>query len=161
MSDKWSDEQREAVNRWQNKDSSERHPHDLLPNGSQGYDRGVSEEECASMRELFKQQPENTVKSMVGSEFDYSETTIGEHVFDRCNHEIAESPADSPMGTIDPDDFVTDQECATMRSYYFSDGDEEITNVEARFDKSYGQVYHHLVGRCTCDHDESDIRSVE
>jgi len=161
MSDGWSDEQREAIDRWNDKDQSERHPHDLLPNGSQGYDRGVGEDECASMRQFFKSHPDKTIKSMVEVEFEYSQTTIAEHVFNRCNHSIEEEPADSPMGTIDPEDFVTNQQCADMRSFYFGEGDEEITNVEAQFDKTYGQVYHHLVGRCKCDHDQVDIRSVE
>lgn len=157
--DDWTDEQREAINRWNEKDRENRHPHDLLPNGSQGYNRGVSDDECASMRVYFKNHADTTIKSMVDTEFEYSQTTIAEHVFDRCNHNIEEEPAESPMGSIDADDFVTDAQCASMRRFYWNDGDEEITAVEAKFDKTYGQVYHHLVGRCQCDHDQVDIRS--
>lgn len=161
MTHEWSEDQREAIERWNEKGSGERHPHDLLPNGSQGYNRGVSEEECASMRQFFKSNPDTTIKEMVDDEFEYSQTTIAEHVFNRCNHEIEEDAAESPMGSIDPEDFVTDDECRRMRVYYWNGGHEEITEVQAEFENTYGQTYHHLVGRCKCDHDEPDIRSEE
>jgi hypothetical protein len=158
--DEWSDEQREAMERFNEKDSSERHPHDLLPNGGQGYKRGVSEEECTSMRQEFK-ETDTTIKDMVGDEYDYSQTTIAEHVFDRCNHDIEEGAAESPMGPIDPDSFVTVEECREMREFYRGEGGEEITVVRDEFSNTYGQTYHHLVGRCKCEHDEPDIRSSE
>lgn len=159
--DEWSEDQIEAMERWKDKDQSERHPNDLLPNGSQGYDRGVSEEECGEMRNHFKSEDGITVKSMVGDRFDYSQTTIAEHVFNRCNHIIDVEPAESPMGSIDSSEFVTEEECADMRRFYYGEGDGEITNVRDKFDNTYGQTYHHLIGRCKCNHEMSDIRSVE
>lgn len=159
--DEWSDDQAEAIERWQSKDRSERHPHDLLPNGNQGYNRGVSENECGEMRQQFKSNSDITIKDMVGDDFDYSQTTIAEHVFDRCNHNIEEDPAESPMGSIDPDDFVTDEQCRDMRDFYWGKGDGEITEVRDEFEKTYGQTYHHLVGRCKCDHNVPDIRTQE
>lgn len=156
MSD-WTDEQQEAINRWNEKDRSERHPHDLLPDTGQGYDRGVTEEQCIAMRDLFKQD-DRTVKSMVDTEFDYKQTTIAEHIFGRCNHSVNATPADSPMGNMDADKFVTVEECRNMREYYYNEGHEEITEVEAHFDKTYGQVYHHLVARCKCEHGQPGIR---
>lgn len=156
--DEWSEDQREAIERWNDKDSDERHPHDLLPNGSQGYNRGVTEEECREMRQFFKSNPDTTIKMMVEGRFEYSQTTIAEHVFNRCNHRIDESAAESPMGSIDPEDFVTDDECRRMRVFYRDGGEEEIVIVQEEFGNTYGQTYHHLVGRCKCDHDEDDIR---
>lgn len=155
----WSEEQIKALKRWKEKDQSERHPHDLLPNGSQGYNRGVSEDECEEMRQRFKDEPDTTVKDMVDDEYEYSQTTVAEHVFDRCNHTIEEEAAESPMGSIDPDDFVTVEECSRMRRYYREEAGEEIVNVQEEFENTYGQTYHHLVGRCKCDHEEDNIRS--
>lgn len=157
--DDWTDDQEEAMSRWLEKDESERHPHDLLPNGGRGYDRGVTQGECGDMRRRFKSDSDITIKSMVDDPFDYSQTTIAEHVFGRCNHEIEEGEAESPMGTIDSDDFVSDDECAQMRRFYWQGGDEEITEVRDEFENTYGQTYHHLVGRCKCDHGEPNIRS--
>lgn len=158
--EEWSEKQKEAVERWNQKDRSERHPHDLLPNGSQGYQRGVTESECAEMRRRFKNR-DITIKSMVENPYDYSQTTIAEHVFNRCNHSIEEEPAESPMGPINSENFVEEQECAEMREYYWGQGDEEIVNVKEEFENTYGQTYHHLVGRCKCDHEKSNIRSEE
>jgi len=157
----WSEEQKKALKQWKQKDRSERHPHDLLPNENQGYNRGVTKKECREMRVTFKKDSEVTIKSMVDAEFDYSQTTIAEHVFDRCSHDIDEEAAESPMGSIDPENFVGVQECMRMRKYYREDGNEEIVNVKEEFGKTYGQTYHHLVGRCKCEHDEPNIRSEE
>lgn len=155
----WSDDQIEAVKRWKSKGEDERHPHDLLPSGRQSHNRGVSDEECAEMRRLFKDDESLTIKGISEQHFSYSQTTVAEHVFNRrCTHEIAEEAAESPMGPIDPDEFVTVDECREMRECYWDGVDMEIVTVRDRFGKSYGQTYHHLIGRCECDHDVPDIR---
>lgn len=158
----WSDDQKDALRRWLDKPPSERHPHDLLPEGRISSEKSgngknaVSPDECAQMRQIFKAE-DITIKEMARSRFDYSRTTIAEHVFARrCSHEIDETPAESPMESIDPDEFVTADECAKMRESYH-DG-KGIPEVQNDFDLSYGQTYHHLSGRCKCDHGVRDIR---
>lgn len=159
----WTDKQREAIERWADKPPEDRHPNDLLPEGRKSSDEGgggsnvVSPDECAEMRRVFKQDGDLTIKAMAEQRFSYSRTTIAEHVFARrCTHEIAEPAAESPMDSIDPDEFIQPDECAEMREMYH-DG-AEIPEVQAAWDASYGQAYHHLAGRCTCEHDVYDIR---
>lgn len=161
----WTDEQREALDRWRDKDPAERHPHDLLPEGRRSDDDGdetgevygVTDEECGEMRRLYKDTDDLTIKAMSEDHFSYSRTTIAEHVFDRrCSHDIIEDPAVPPSETGSrPSKFVTPGECAEMRETYH-DG-SEIPEVQAEYGTSYAQAYHHLAGRCRCDHEIEDI----
>lgn len=167
--DTWTDEQREALQRWSSKDESERHPHDLLPGGrksEQERERAagngindVQPDQCVEMRQMFKDDEELTIKRMAEEEFDFHRSTIAEHVFGRrCSHSVEESPAESPMGNIDSGNFIQSEECAEMRNRW--DEVREIVTVQEEFEKTYGQTYHHLVGRCKCDHDVPNIRNL-
>lgn len=168
----WTDDQEEALKRWAGKDRSDRHPHDLLPGGrksegendsSQKADgpNDVKPEQCSEMRKMFKKNDDLTIKKMADSHFSFHRSTIAEHVFGRrCSHDVAEEPAESPMGNIDPSDFITPEDCEEMRDRYRDL--REIVAVKDEYEgKSYGQVYHHLVGRCKCDHGVPDIREME
>lgn len=166
----WTDEQKEALERWSSKDNTNRHPHDLLPGGRKGKHKegeesesngsDVRKEQCAEMRRTFKRYEETTIKQMAENDFPFHRSTIAEHVFGRrCNHDIDEEPAESPMGDIDSGDFIQDGECAKMRETWIEV--EEIVTVQERFEKTYGQTYHHLVGRCKCAHDVPNIRELE
>ena len=167
----WTDEQREALERWSDKDRTDRHPHDLLPGGRKS--EGEEEEEepgsgandvkaaqCVEMRQMFKENDELTIKQMAQEHFSFHRSTIAEHVFGRrCNHDIDEEPAESPMGDIDSGDFIQADECAEMRETWIAE--REIVTVQEEFDKTYGQTYHHLVGRCKCEHDIPNIRTIQ
>ena len=169
--DEWTDEQEEALERWAEKDRSNRHPHDLLPGGrksegssneggTQGGGNDVKPEQCAEMREMFKSDGDLTIKQMAQESFDFHRSTIAEHVFGRrCNHDIDVEPADSPISDISSADFIDPEECAEMREHWTEV--EEIVAVQDEFDKTYGQTYHHLVGRCKCDHEVPDIRELQ
>lgn len=167
----WSDEQKEALERWSSKDNTERHPHDLLPGGrksEQAKENGnagngandVQPEQCSEMRRMFKDDDELTIKAMAEGHFEFHRSTIAEHVFGRrCSHDIDEEAAESPMGNIDSGDFIQADECAEMRERWVDV--REIVQVQGEFEKTYGQTYHHLVGRCKCDHDVPDIKEVK
>lgn len=166
----WTDEQKEALERWAEKDRDDRHPHDLLPGGrkSEGESDGeagngsndVQPEQCQAMRQKFKDDDDLTIKAMANHHFDFHRSTIAEHVFGRrCNHDIDEEPAESPMGDIDSGDFIQADECAEMREEW--QDRREIVGVQEEFEKTYGQTYHHLVGRCKCDHDVPNIREFQ
>lgn len=169
----WTEEQQEALERWAEKDRSDRHPHDLLPGGRKSEGEGEEETpkntngtndvqpgQCAEMRRMFKSDDELTIKAMAEGEFAFHRSTIAEHVFGRrCNHDIDEEPADSPMGDIDSGDFIQAEECAEMREYWQEE--REIVAVQDEFEKTYGQTYHHLVGRCKCEHSVPDIRAMQ
>lgn len=167
----WTEEQKEALQRWSNKDNTERHPHDLLPdgrksereksgNGSRNGINDVQAEECEKMRRTFKSEDNITIKEMAETHFSFHRSTIAEHVFGRrCNHEVDEEPAESPMSDIDSGNFVEADECAEMREMWNKVG--EITDVQEAYGKTYGQTYHHLVGRCKCDHEVPNIRELE
>lgn len=169
--DDWTEEQREALERWAEKDSSERHPHDLLPGGRKSENEAEEEvsesgwndvkaEQCAEMRRMFKDSDSLTIKEMAENHYPFHRSTIAEHVFGRrCNHSIEVEPAESPMGDIDSGDFIEVEECAEMRERWVEV--REIVTVQEEFEKTYGQTYHHLVGRCKCDHEVPDIRTVE
>lgn len=171
--DEWTEEQEEALERWAEKDRSERHPHDLLPGGrksdaekeeerqvTQEGTNDVKPEQCVEMRRLFKRNDELTIKQMAENEFGFHRSTIAEHAFGRrCNHEIDEEPAESPMGDIDSGDFIQADECADMRNAWKDK--RKIVAVQEEFEKTYGQTYHHLVGRCKCDHEVPDIRELQ
>lgn len=163
----FTDDQKEALERWRDKDQTQRHPHDLLPDGrksegesksdSSGSANDVQPEQCTEMRKMFKENEDLTIKSMASDHFSFHRSTIAEHVFGRrCNHDIEEEAAESPMGDIDSSDFIQADECAEMRKEW--KGVREIVTVKDRFEKTYGQTYHHLVGRCKCDHDVPSIR---
>lgn len=166
----WTDEQQEALERWASKDSSQRHPHDLLPGGRKGEQEkksgekkesanDVTPEQCEDMRVMFKNNPELTIKAMAEDHYSFHRSTIAEHVFGRrCNHDIDEEPADSPMGDIDSGSFVQPEECSDMREYWMES--REIVSVQEEFDLTYGQTYHHLVGRCKCDHEVPNIKEL-
>lgn len=160
----WTDEQAEALKRWQEKEDGSRHPHDLLPGGRNENDsrsnNAVSPEECAAMRRAFKADEEVTIKELAETEFDYSQTTVAEHVFARrCSHDVDEGAAESPMGSIDPDEFVEPDLCAEMREDHADI--QSIKGVAQEHGKTYGQAYHHLVGRCKCSHEVPAIRDDE
>lgn len=170
-SQNWTEEQREALKRWSSKDSSERHPHDLLPGGRKSERKNenknsgsgandVQPDQCEDMRTMFKDDDDMTIKEMAESHFEFHRSTIAEHVFGRrCSHDIDEEPAESPMGNIDSGDFIQADECAEMRNRWADVG--EIVEVQKHFEKTYGQTYHHLVGRCKCDHDVPNIRNIK
>lgn len=153
---KWSDEQIEAIKRWKSKSETERHPHDLLPGGRKSHERGMTEKECKWLRETFESR-DTTITELSG-ECEYSETAIAEHVFGRrCHHDHDVSACDSPMGSIDSDEFVGADECAQMRQFFYDTSGCEIKTVQHQFGTSYGQAYHHLMGRCKCDNDLEPI----
>lgn len=152
----WSDEQIEAIERWKSKSEVERHPHDLLPGGRKSHERGMTEDECRWLRNQFESR--DTTVTELSDSCEYSETAIAEHVFGRrCHHEHDVPPCDSPMGSINPDEFIQAQECAQMRTFFFETDNCEIKNVQHQFGTSYGQAYHHLMGRCKCDNDVDPI----
>lgn len=169
----WTEEQKEALERWAEKDRSQRHPHDLLPGGrksegdsekksrsSTNGTNDVQPEQCAAMRKMFKSNDDLTIKAIAKEEFAFHRSTIAEHVFGRrCTHDIEEEPAESPMGGIDSGDFIQAEECSEMREHWKGVG--EIVSVQEDFEKTYGQTYHHLVGRCKCDHDVPNIREMQ
>lgn len=166
----WTEEQEDALSRWAEKDRSQRHPHDLLPGGRKSEGGGgdnakssgmndVKPDQCRAMRRMFKQDDDLTIKSMANHDFSFHRSTIAEHVFGRrCTHDIDEEPAESPMGDIDSDDFIQADECAEMREAWQQE--REIVAVQQDFEKTYGQTYHHLVGRCKCDHDVPNIKKL-
>lgn len=170
--DDWTDEQREALERWGEKDRGSRHPHDLLPGGRKSEKEGegkqgtsdgandVKPDQCAEMRATFKENPDLTIKSMAEDHFPFHRSTIAEHVFGRrCNHDIDEEAAESPMGDINSGDFIQADECERMRNRWMEL--QEIVAVQEEFEKTYGQTYHHLVGRCKCDHETPNIRELQ
>jgi len=169
-SDSWTEEQREALERFRDKKRSQRHPHDLLPGGRKSDDEDddddssgasdVQPEQCSQMREMFKAESDLTIKGMAQEHFSFHRSTVAEHVFGRrCNHDIDVEPAESSMGNIDSSEFIQADECAEMRETWTELG--EIVAVQEEYEKSYGQTYHHLVGRCKCDHDVPNIRELD
>jgi hypothetical protein len=159
----WSDDQKEALKRWSDKDKSERHPHDLLPSDEEEKKKPrqslVTAEECADMRSFFKTNNTN-IKQMAEHHFEYSRTTIAEHVFNRrCSHDIDEEPVESPSDDVNPANYTKADECAEMREMY-----QEVRSIpviQEEFDKTYAQAYHHLAGRCKCKHNTPNIHAIE
>lgn len=159
----WTADQKEALKRWSGKDKSDRHPHDLLPSEEEDTEEKssqtlVSSEECAEMRRFFKSN-NTSIKRMAEHHFEYSRTTIAEHVFDRrCSHDIDEEPVASPSDELNPENYTKSDECSKMREMYHEV--QSIPAVQEEFDKSYGQAYHHLAGRCKCKHNTPNIHDI-
>lgn len=160
----WSDEQREALERWSEKDPSDRHPRDLIPGDDEPTTNSgspeVTDEECASMRRRFKASDDITIRGMSESgEFSYGRNTIARHVFNRedCSHDIDEEPAEEQIDQRPKDEQVQPGECAEMRKS-FQDG-LTVVQVKEEFEMTYDQTYYHIVGRCKCDNDVEPAES--
>lgn len=157
MAQDWSEEQKEALERWAKKDPKDRHPHDLIPgqnNTGNGGSNEVTSDECRRMRQAFKRTTKTTIRDLVRNEdFGYSRETVARHVFNRsdCNHDIDEPPAEDELQQPSSDERVSEQECQHMREAYH--GGFSVVEVKEKYERTYDQTYYHVVGRCKCENE--------